>query len=93
MQSRDDQGRNEEGGATDCTGKGVGNALTCCAGGVGGIEGDGFKGGVRGAVDTGGACGIEGGGIEAVENAVFGVQSMEVDVEGMEIENGNAVAS
>ena len=64
--SRDDQGR-KEGGAADCTG-GVGNALTCCAGGVGGIEADSVN--------------------VVVENIAFGVQSMEVDVEG-----GNAVAS
>ena len=45
-----------------------------------------------GAADcTVGVGGIEGDGFEDVEDVAFGVQSMEV--EGMEIENGNAVAS
>ena len=93
MQSKDDQKKNEKNDATDCTSKNVSNALICCAKNVGDIENDDFKDDVRGAVDTKDACDIENDGIETVENAIFGVQSMKVDVESIKIKNDNAVVS
>ena len=93
LQSKDDQKKNEENDATDCTSKNVNNALICCAKNVGDIENDDFKDGVRDAVDTKNACDIENDGIETVENAIFGVQSIKVDAEGIKIKNDNVVVS